>query len=597
MRFQESARLWIVFSLSALAGQTPLHAQVSPHGGASFPSSVSIGSFVPPNQRIEPMSLSDRQRLNAVPKRGMCSIEPANRAPDGLISGNGKMYVEVYGDPFSEQIIFHHERLIAPWKDVPLEAPKIASVLPQVRQLILNGEYRKANELALATASEGPTKPETANLSEHPAYDMRIETAGQHAVHDYLRTIDFESGEVKVRWADDAGVWERRTFVSRPDNVVVQQLTAPTGAGIDAKLTLDTSGVLGGPRRAQPPRVFSPRAGMPQPLKNPGATEMEFKQNLDPTHLVLQGHYVVDHGDPGYASVTKLATDGGSVTVDGDSLVVKGAHSVTLITRIETYDDLKQQDVDALKTAVDQIAPSYNELLARHRPTQAAVIDRASLDFGGASLHDMSGEEMLADQRTRFGYNGALLSDLFDMGRYWLYLRSGDFPPIWGHVNINVNLQISSAVMGNLPEAMNSYVHWTEGLLPDSRVNAQNIFGARGALFPIHPTQRGGQLDHFAYGWPHEYWISAGGWMYSPIWDYYLATGDKTFLKEHILPGLEEIALFYEDYLKETDKNGKYIFVPSYSPENWPSNYRLLAHGYQCGHGYHGVPRSSNSRH
>src|SRR5271163_2677409 len=169
MRFQESAGLLIVLSLSAWAAQKTLQAQGSSHSGASAPSSVSIGSFVPPDQRIGPMSLSDRQRLNAVPKRGMCSIEPATRAPDGLISGNGKMYVEVYGNPFAEQIIFHQERLVAPWKDVPLEAPKIASVLPQVRQLILNGEYRKANELALATASEGPTKPETANLAEHPA--------------------------------------------------------------------------------------------------------------------------------------------------------------------------------------------------------------------------------------------------------------------------------------------------------------------------------------------------------------------------------------------------------------------------------------------
>jgi alpha-L-fucosidase 2 len=60
--------------------------------------------------------------------------------------------------------------------------------------------------------------------------------------------------------------------------------------------------------------------------------------------------------------------------------------------------------------------------------------------------------------------------------------------------------------------------------------------------------------------------------MYSPIWDYYLATGDKDFLRDHVMPGLKEIGLFYEDYLKDTDKNGNYIFVPSYSPENYPRN-------------------------
>jgi hypothetical protein len=572
MKVLSFACLGIVLSLSAWTA-TNLPAQRGPvqtMGGAA--SSVSLASFTPPEQRILAMPLKERIRLNAVPRRGMCSTIPAQRAPDGLLGGNGKMYVEVYGNPLAEQIVFHHERLVAPWKGDPLEAPKIASVLPEVRRLILDGQYRKANELALAKASEGPTKPETANLREHPAFTMRIDTAGQHAVHDYLRSIDFESGEVKVRWADSAGTWERRAFVSRPDNVVVQLLTAPAGASINAKLALDTSAVLGGNRPAQSRTILTPRAGMPQPLSDPGATEIHLVQSLDPQHIVLQGRYVVDHGNPGYASVTRVIADGGSVRAEGESLAVEGVRSLTLITRIEAYDDLKQADADALQHAVDSLTPSYDELLARHRPGQAAVIDRVAVDFGGAAAHAMSGEEMLSDQRTRLGYNGALLANLFDMGRYWLYLRSGEFPPMWGHVNINVNLQMSGAVMGDLPEAMAPYTHWTEGLLPDSRVNAHNIFGARGALFPIHPTQRGGELDHFAYGWPHEYWISAGGWMYSPLWDSYLATGDKKFLREHILPGLKEIALFYEDYLTETDKNGKYIFVPSYSPENWPSN-------------------------
>jgi alpha-L-fucosidase 2 len=580
MHVQKRELLWMgivatsihCFQPMSAPGQDDAHLQGPERTRGAVPTALFAQSLVPADEQILPMSRESRERLGAVPHRGMCSTIPASRPTDGLLSGNGKMYVEVYGRPFDEQIIFHHERLIAPWKGDPMQAPKIAEVLHEVRRLILEGQYRKAEELALAKAEEGPTKPETSNLAEHPAFTMRIDTAGQHAVHDYLRSIDFESGEVKVRWTDDAGLWERRTFVSRPDNVIVQLLTAPANGVIHTRITLDTSNVLGESRRLQSPRVLTPKEGMPRPLINPGANEVRFVREVDEHELVLQGHYVIERGNPGYASVTRVIADGGSVHASGASLEVKGAHSLTLITRIEASNDLRQPDVEALRTAVGQLPASYEELLARHRPVQAEVMDRASLDFGDESQHSMSGEEMLADQRTRSGYNGALLSNLFDMGRYWLYLRSGDFPPIWGHVNINVNLQISGAVMENLPEAMQSYVQWTEGLLPDSRVNAQNIFGARGALFPIHPTQRGGQLDHFAYGWPHHYWISAGGWMYSPIWDYYLATGDKTFLRDHILPGLMEIGLFYEDYLTITGKDGKYIFVPSYSPENWPSN-------------------------
>lgn len=69
--------------------------------------------------------------------------------------------------------------------------------------------------------------------------------------------------------------------------------------------------------------------------------------------------------------------------------------------------------------------------------------------------------------------------------------------PYVGHVNVNVNLQISGAVMGDLPESMKAYIHWVERELLDAQTNAKNIFGARGALFGIHLTQEGGPLIHF----------------------------------------------------------------------------------------------------
>ncbi len=519
------------------------------------------------------MSLADRARLHAVPRRGMCSTIPARAADNGLLSGDGKMYISVFGNPLSEQIYFNEEHLLTPWKGKPLVAPKIAYVLPEVRGLMLAGEYKKALDLSLNAAAKAGTAPGTNNLSDHPAFDMRIEMPHRHEVTNYLRTTDFESGEIKVTWTDNEGVWERRVFVSRPDKVVVQTLTAPPHALLTADISLDTSMILhhqtrqvsagitvGGPYRQH------------APTSSPGADEIRFTRHFDQHHLVLEGRYVVESGTPGYASVTRVVANGGAVSSDGNTLHVRGVRSLLLITRIDAYAAMEPAEVSALEHGIDQINPDYDALLARHRPQQAEVIDRTSMDFGARPLHDLSGEEMLTDQRTRQGYDGALLANLFDMGRYWLYLRSGEFPPMWGHINVNVNLQISSAPMANLPEAMNSFVHWVESLLPDARVNARNIFGARGALFGIHPTQEGDPLTHFDYTWPHHYWISGGGWLYSPIWDYYLVTGDRQFLRDHVLPGLQELALFYEDYLKDTDSHGNYIFLPSYSPENWPAN-------------------------
>src|SRR3546814_17491379 len=86
------------------------------------------------------------------------------------------------------------------------------------------------------------------------------------------------------------------------------------------------------------------------------------------------------------------------------------------------------------------------------------------------------------------------------MGRYWLLLSSGEFPvqPMSGEVNININLQVAHGEMGDVPEAMAPYYDWIESLLPDCRTNAKNIFGARGAVYPIMPKKDWGVSDHYA---------------------------------------------------------------------------------------------------
>ena len=84
--------------------------------------------------RISPMPLAERVQRKIVPRRGFCSISPAADAL--LLSGNGAMSIDTACDPYSEQITFRHESLFTPHRR-PFEAPKIASVFPQVRQMLL----------------------------------------------------------------------------------------------------------------------------------------------------------------------------------------------------------------------------------------------------------------------------------------------------------------------------------------------------------------------------------------------------------------------------------------------------------------------------
>ncbi|MBP8302904.1 MAG: glycoside hydrolase N-terminal domain-containing protein [Phycisphaerae bacterium] len=537
------------------------------------------------------MALVERVKRKIVPQRGFCSIAPGDLVSEALISGNGPMNIELMGDPYSEQILFHHESLLMPWKR-PLEALQIADIFPQVRQMTMEGRHREAMELAVHRMNEGPIKQNTEPHRTIPAFLMQMDFPTTASVKDYLRTVNFENSEIKVAWTDERGDWLRRTFASRPDDVVAQWLTAPTGQSVNVRVSLQksgewtmTSGVSWGNR---PARGAS---------KGPEACDAQ--QDLNSQRLIYKCRLDPSVDNSGYAGVIRVVRSGGSARVDRDALVVENAASVMLLTRIEHFPDFSEEKVEALRQAVEQITPDYAVLLERHREVQSEMLNRVTVDFGGASQYGLSVEEMLADQRSRPDFSPALLEQIFQMGRYWFILTSGKFPNIAGEAGFTINmqtaglepadlrrgeetrpagpglLQTAGAVQGDLREGMEAYFNWIESLAPDCRANARNIFGFRGTSYPLWP-QRGMGVKYYysssAIGglWP--YWISAGGLAYRPFWDHYLVTGDLEFLRDRVVPGLKDLAMFYADFLTATDKEGNYIFVPSISPENTPAS-------------------------
>ena len=185
------------------------------------------------NGTIPSMPLKERIRRKIVPQRGFCSLEPGS---DVIISGNGAVNIEVEGKPYSERISFSHESLFTPRKK-SLETPKIANVFPQVRQMMLEGKYHEAVMLAYNEWQKNPVRRGMGGFGGG-RFSMLLESPESASVRDYLRTVDFESTEVKVHWTDEHGDWIRRTFTSRPDNVVVQWLTAPGGQSVNVRITM-----------------------------------------------------------------------------------------------------------------------------------------------------------------------------------------------------------------------------------------------------------------------------------------------------------------------------------------------------------------------
>lgn len=510
--------------------------------------------------KVSPMTLAERVKRKIVPKRGFCSVVPGG---DPLICGNGAMTIDIPGDPFSEQIPFSHESLFVPQKR-PSEAANIASILPQVRQMLLDGKYHEAAKFAYDEWHKTPSTRQRGMGSQ--AFTMRMDLPNAASVMDYLRTVDFESTEVKVLWTDKQGEWVRRTFASRPDHVVVQQLTAPKGQSVNARITLQRSS--GGMR------------GMGARMRGGSSAPSSIQQDFTEQRLIFKGVLDASVSNKGFASVTRVVCDGGLARMEGSTLVVENAASVMLLTRIDVFDDYSDAQVETLIQAVEQLSPDYEALLERTRQVQSDMLGRVTVDFGGASDSAMSCEELFSAQRSSPGYSGAFLEKVFDMCRYWFIMTSGKYRSVSALTNVNINLQIAPMALGYHTEGEEAYFNWIESLVPDFRNNARNVYGMRGTLYPIAPTKDSGvasQFDHAgteATGerWPHPYWLAAGGWCVRPFWDHYLVTGDLAFLRDRVVPVYKDLALFYEDFLTVTDENGDYIFAPSFSPENNPGS-------------------------
>jgi alpha-L-fucosidase 2 len=510
------------------------------------------------------MALAERIKRKIVPQRGFCSLSPDSGA---LLSGNGAVNIELAGDPYNEQIPFRHEMLYVPRRR-PAETPKVAQILPQVRQMLLDGKYHDAAQLAYQEWHKTTVQGGGMGGGGGGGFSMRLEFPGTTSVKDYLRTVDFESTEVKVHFADARGEWVRRTFTSRPDNLVVQSFTAPQGQSINVRITVSGGG--GGGRGGRTGGAMAGRGG------GLGNAQTDFNEQ----RLIYKGRLDPSVSNRGYAAVTRVVREGGSARMEGNTLAIENASSLLLLTRVDYFPDYSEELVEATRKAVEGITPNYTALLERARNVQAEMLNRVTVDFGGASKYGLSSEELLSDQRSSPGYSGAFLEKFFEMCRYWFILTTGKYCSMSAEINANINLQLAPMAMGYHREGEEACFNWLESLTEDFRTNAKNIFGTRGVHYSLVPNKEWGvetMYDHAgstATGetWPHPYWLSGGPWCVRWFWDHYLVTGDLDFLRKRAVPAYKDLALFYEDFLTLTDKDGNYIFAPSFSPENNPGN-------------------------
>lgn len=507
-----------------------------------------------------------------VPERGFISSEPAETWEHGLISGNGTLGANVMSRPIRETIIFTHEGLFLPMGK-PLMPPDNSARLFEIRRLINRGLYGQATELAFElSGQEDFMYPD----NFVPAFDLSIRMDSLSDIKDYLRSVDFQTGETMVHWSDKRGVYERRLFVSRADSIVVLLITGPGRGNVNCDLELK-------------PRQVDEKLGH-EVVINSNEVFNNFisniKKSTDKTSLIYK--YDFTKAYPGsihsLEGIAHIVAKGGTTTGRDKVLEVRGADQVIVFINLSLLYDPEKSQLESMKRSILSLPADYAVLLHRHAVIHGRLFDRMCLDLGGGKDRNLTTEELMK-KSTNEQLNKALIEKEFDAGRYNILSSTGQLPPnlqgVWGGTyvpgwasdythNGNLPSAISSMLRGNMPELMLAYTSYIESLVPYLEINAKHFFGARGIVLPSRSSTNGfnnALASDFAGG----FWIAGAAWAAHFFYDYYLYTGDKEFLAKHALPFMEKAALFFEDYLY-TGPDGKYIFSPTQSPENSPSN-------------------------
>ena len=513
------------------------------------------------------------------PERGTWSARPAGKWEESLISGNGRMGAMVMGQPLDETIIISHEKLFLPWER-PLPPVDTASHLVEIRKMISEGNYQQAADYVVELSKKEGYSHKRWTDPFIPAFDLRLIMKPSGGLRNYSRSLDFETGVVSVAWEDGRGAFLRRLFVSRPDNVVVLSVKGPGAGRLDCLLGLGLR-----PTTAVP--------GIDADYWNP---EQKFKEGIKDISIAADGKWLTYQSSfnrtwpgslQGYEGVAGVMAKGGKTSVKGKEIFVSGADELLVLIKVEVLKDVGQSGIAVMKTAIEGLMPAgFDDLLASHTKAHNGIFERVRLDLGGGADRGLTTEELVAKSRVG-ALNKALLEKEFDFCRYAILSSSGDWPPAlqgiwtgtWGAPwsgdytqNGNVQAAIASELSGNMAECMISYFDYMDSMLPEFRETAKRLYGTRG----IHVTSRQsshGLNNHFDATWPMTFWTAGAAWTARFYFDYWLFTGDRTFLTKRAVPFMKEAALFYEDFLFE-GKDGKYIFSPSYSPENDAKNTR-----------------------
>lgn len=487
--------------------------------------------------------------------------------------GNGFLGAMVYGRTDKETVSMNSDTL---WTGFPRETvlkDNAYESFLKARELVLNGEYRKGQDIIEENI--------LANCSQAymPLCDIKIAYKALLPRKNYKRFLDLENGINTVEYSRGCGNFKRTSFVSAPHNAYIDRIISDKKGTVNFTVTLKTK--LKG-------NVYSEN----DVLILDGICPSNSPANREVAPFKDEPMYAEDEKNQGmhFRCAIKVKTDG-AVNCNEKGISVSDASEATIIFCTENsfngFDkhpvlEGKEYKNACLERLENVSSLPYSTLEKAHIKDFSSYFNRVTLDLGTDNKGDVPTDKRLINHN-KGEADIALYTLMFNFGRYLVI--SGSRPgsqattlqgiwndklsPPWSSnytVNINTEMNYWPVLPCNLYEFNQPIIQLAKDLSVKGEKTAKHIYNARG--FCAHHN-----VDIWRFSDPARgdaqwgFWPMSGAWFCQHVYNHYLYTNDKNYLKETAYPILKKCSQFILDMLVE-DKDGYLIMAPSTSPEN-----------------------------
>ncbi|MES2240262.1 MAG: glycoside hydrolase family 95 protein [Bacteroidota bacterium] len=498
--------------------------------------------------------------------------KPANFFEESLVLGNGKLGATIFGGANSDKIYLNDATL---WSGEPVNAnmnPEAYKNIPAIREALKNENYKLAEQLNKKIQGKN-------SESFAPLGTLEISNSNKRKVSNYYRELDISNAISKVTYEIDGVKFTREYLVSAPDQIMIIKLTSSQKGALN--FDINPSSLL--------------------------KSNVEVKNNV----LKMNG-YAPIHENAGYTvfpkyldvkergirftTLIQIKNTDGTVKSSNTTLGLKDATEAVIYVSVATsfngFDkNPATEGINNKAIASENLnkafSKSFDKLKQSHIADYQKFYNRVSLDLGKSTAPNLPTDERLL--RYSEGKEDKNLEILyFQYGRYLLISSSrtmgvpANLQGIWNPhlnppwssnytMNINVEENYWLAENTNLSEMHLPLLGLIKNLSVSGVVTAKTFYGVDKGWAAGHNsdiwamTNPVGQFGKEEPMWAC--WPMAGAWLSTHIWEHYVFTQDKKFLKEEGYPLMKGAAEFCLGWLV-TDKNGNLITSPSTSPEN-----------------------------